>query len=109
MANRIVSYFNPLLKFGKDEDFPFDSKTEAIRLEVGQVWLTRGKPGMVGDLVKITSINENDMVVTKKVGKTLVHITLDAYGREDGIFHGPNDLMSITGAGVYNLESLVPA
>lgn len=108
MANRIVSYFNPLLTFCNDEGVSFDSKTEAIELEVGQVWLTRGKPGMVGDLVKITRITGSDIVVTKKVGKTLVHITLDAYGREDDIFHGPNDLMSITGAGVYNPESLLP-
>ena len=109
MAKRIVSYFNPLLTFSTDDGVSFESKTEAIQLQVDQVWLTRGKPGMVGDLVKITRINENDLVVTKKVGKTIVHITLDAYGREDGIFHGPNDLMSITGAGEYNPESLVPA
>ena len=102
---RIISMANPILNCERDDGTEFRSITEAIQCQVGQVWLTRGSGGL-SDLVKISSITDNGMTIEKIIGKKIVTLDLDLNGREDEIEHSPNDLISITGIGVYNPEVL---
>ena len=103
---RIISMANPILNCERDDGTCFRSITEAIQCQVGQVWLTRGSANQLGDLVKISSITDNGMKIEKIIGKKIVTLDLDLNGREDEIEHSQNDLISITGIGVYNPEVL---